>query len=176
MCTGFVIPLMEASYASFYTKAIMPSLIAQFASPDEEMKKIVLKVIKQVSSHLHNTFPVFYTLSVLCLFVVFSVWQRSVWNHNMCVMKYCQNSFVCERLGKSLLCFKCYFNFIISFLQLLFIGYTFFNFIPGNFWIRRMALDRRNYKQVVETTVELANKVGTAEIVSRIVEDLVCEG
>jgi len=28
-----------------------------------------------------------------------------------------------------------------------------------NFWVRRMALDRRNYRQLVETTVELASKV-----------------
>lgn len=28
-----------------------------------------------------------------------------------------------------------------------------------NFWVRRMALDRRNYKQLVETTEELAKKV-----------------
>lgn len=35
-----------------------------------------------------------------------------------------------------------------------------------------MALDRRNYRQVVETTVELANKAGVTEIVSRIVNDL----
>ncbi|KAK6151371.1 hypothetical protein DH2020_014006 [Rehmannia glutinosa] len=41
-----------------------------------------------------------------------------------------------------------------------------------NFWVRRMALDRRNYKQLVETTVEIANKVGVADIVGRIVEDL----
>ncbi|CAG8716219.1 10175_t:CDS:2, partial [Funneliformis caledonium] len=41
-----------------------------------------------------------------------------------------------------------------------------------NFWVRRMALDRRNYRQVVETTVELAQKVGVTEIVGRIVEDL----
>ncbi|KAL0339839.1 UNVERIFIED_CONTAM: Splicing factor 3B subunit [Sesamum radiatum] len=40
-----------------------------------------------------------------------------------------------------------------------------------NFWVRRMALDRRNYKQLVETTVEIANKVGV-DIVGRIVEDL----
>lgn len=39
-------------------------------------------------------------------------------------------------------------------------------------WVRRMALDRRNYRQLVETVVELANKVGAAEIISRIVEDL----
>ena len=41
-----------------------------------------------------------------------------------------------------------------------------------NFWVRRMALDRRNYKQVVETTVELANKVGASEVITRIVDDL----
>jgi splicing factor 3B subunit 1 len=29
-----------------------------------------------------------------------------------------------------------------------------------NFWVRRMALDRRNYRQLVETTTELALKVG----------------
>jgi len=28
-----------------------------------------------------------------------------------------------------------------------------------HFWVRRMALDRRNYKQLVETTVEVASKV-----------------
>jgi len=41
-----------------------------------------------------------------------------------------------------------------------------------HFWVRRMALDRRNYKQVVETTVEIANKVGCSEVVRRIVDDL----
>lgn len=70
-----------------------------------------------------------------------------------------------------------------------------------HFWQHRMALDRRNYRQVcemicglirknynhdqdafnfvfllalqlVDTTVELANKVGAAEIISRIVDDL----
>jgi hypothetical protein len=41
-----------------------------------------------------------------------------------------------------------------------------------SFWVRRMALDRRNYKQVVETTVELAQKAGVSEIVGRIVNDL----
>src|SRR5882757_11076608 len=41
-----------------------------------------------------------------------------------------------------------------------------------SFWVRRMALDRRNYRQVVDTTVELAQKSGVAEIVGRIVNDL----
>lgn len=40
------------------------------------------------------------------------------------------------------------------------------------FWIRRMALDRRNYRQVVETTVELALKVGVTDTVERIVGGL----
>ncbi|KAF5193644.1 splicing factor 3B subunit, partial [Thalictrum thalictroides] len=43
------------------------------------------------------------------------------------------------------------------------------------FWDRRMALDRRNYKQLVETTVEIANKVGAADVVGKIVEDLKSE-
>jgi len=41
-----------------------------------------------------------------------------------------------------------------------------------SFWNQRMALDRRNYKQLVETTEELATKVGAKEIVSRIVDGL----
>jgi splicing factor 3B subunit 1 len=41
-----------------------------------------------------------------------------------------------------------------------------------SFWVRRVALDRRNYHQVVETTVELAQKAGVSEIVGRIVNDL----
>ncbi|KDQ22321.1 hypothetical protein PLEOSDRAFT_171735 [Pleurotus ostreatus PC15] len=40
------------------------------------------------------------------------------------------------------------------------------------FWVRRMVLDRRNYKQVVETTVELAQKAGVSEIVGRVVNEL----
>jgi splicing factor 3B subunit 1 len=35
-----------------------------------------------------------------------------------------------------------------------------------------MALDRRNYRQAVDTTVELAQKAGVAEIVGRIVNEL----
>ena len=40
------------------------------------------------------------------------------------------------------------------------------------FRVRRMTLDRRNYRQVVEATVELAQKAGVSEIVGRIVNDL----
>ena len=35
-----------------------------------------------------------------------------------------------------------------------------------------MALDRRNYRQLVDTTVEIANRVGASEIINRLVDDL----
>ncbi|KAL5548011.1 hypothetical protein UlMin_003242 [Ulmus minor] len=107
---GFIIPLMDAIYASYYTKEVMVILIREFQSPDEEMKKIVLKVVKQCVS----------TEGVEA--------------------EYIRSDILPE----------------------------FFK----NFWVRRMALDRRNYKQLVDTTVEIANKVGVADIVGRIVEDL----
>ncbi|KAM5585277.1 hypothetical protein ABKV19_004591 [Rosa sericea] len=107
---GFVIPLMDEMYASYYTKEVMVILIREFKSPDEEMKKIVLKVVKQ------------------CV------------NTDGVEPEYIRHHILPE----------------------------FFR----NFWIRRMALDRRNYRQLVETTVELANKVGASDIIGRIVEDL----
>jgi splicing factor 3B subunit 1 len=107
---GYIIPLMDSNYANYYTREVMTILITQFQSPDEEMKKIVLKVVKQC------------------------VASDGV-----------DSSYVKEAILPE-----------------------FFR----HFWIRRMALDRRNYKQVVETTVEIAKKVGCAEVVSRIVDDL----
>lgn len=44
---GYVIPLMDASYANYYTREVMVIVIREFSSPDEEMKKIILKVVKQ---------------------------------------------------------------------------------------------------------------------------------
>lgn len=44
---GFIIPLMDGDYASYYTREVMPKLIEEFGSPDPEMTKIVLKVVKQ---------------------------------------------------------------------------------------------------------------------------------
>ena len=35
----------------------------------------------------------------------------------------------------------------------------------ANFWVRRNALDRKNYRQLIETTSEIALKVGGAEII-----------
>ncbi|CAE7315162.1 Sf3b1, partial [Symbiodinium microadriaticum] len=107
---GFIIPLMDTNYANYYTKEVMLILIREFQSPDEEMKKIVLKVVKQC------------------------VGTDGV-----------EASYVREAILPE-----------------------FFR----HFWVRRMALDRRNYRQVVETTVEIANKVGCSEVVSRIVDDL----
>ena len=41
---GYLIPLMDNVSANYYTKEVMLILIREFQSPDEEMKKIVLKV------------------------------------------------------------------------------------------------------------------------------------
>merc|ERR1719361_2740119 len=113
MAIGYIIPLMDAEYAGYYTREVMPELIAEFNSPDEEMKKIVLKVVKQCVGSDGVEPP--YVKTVI--------------------------------LGEF---FKAY-------------------------WNRRMALDRRNYKQLVQTTVEIAQKVGGSEIINNIVEDLLDE-
>jgi splicing factor 3B subunit 1 len=107
---GFIIPLFDQQAANLYTRTVMNSLTFHFKTPDEEMKKIVLKVIKQCVSTNG----------------VDSGYIRS------------------EILPK------------------------FFEF----FWVRRMALDRRNYKQLVETTTSIAEKVGVSEIISKIVGGL----
>lgn len=107
---GYIIPLMDAEYANYYTKEVVPILIREFQTPDEEMKKIVLKVVKQCAA-TEGVTPAYIREEIL----------------------------------------PEYFK---------------------HFWVRRMALDRRNYKQLVETTVELAQKVGSAEIVSKVVDDL----
>ena len=107
---GFIIPLMDADHAGEYTKFVIPVLIKEFQNNDDEMKKIVLKVVKQcVSSE---------GVSV----------------------QYVRKEIVPE----------------------------FFR----NFWIRRNAIDKKNYKQLIETTVEIAGKVGGAEITKKIVDEL----
>ena len=107
---GYVIPLMEESYASHYTRLVMPVLLREFQSPDEEMKRIVLRVVRQCVATA-GVEPGYIRTDILPEF------------------------------------FRC-------------------------FWIRRMALDRRNYRQVVETTEELANKVGCSDVLTRVVDDL----
>ena len=73
---GHIIPLMEDKFARFFTEELMLVLIREFQTPDEEMKKIVLKVrtvvfVRSRLSHLcgpafvagwHGT----YTLLVVC--------------------------------------------------------------------------------------------------------------
>ncbi|CAA7034833.1 unnamed protein product [Microthlaspi erraticum] len=103
---GFIIPLMDSIYASYYTKEVMVVLIREFQSPDEEMKKIVLKVVKQCVS----------TEGVEADYIRVHILP------------------------------------------------DFFK----HFWVKRMALEKRNYKQLVETTVEIANKVGVADIVGKL--------
>ncbi|KAJ1642666.1 Splicing factor 3B subunit 1, partial [Dispira simplex] len=107
---GYIIPLMDAEYANYYTKEVMLIVVREFQSPDEEMKKIVLKVVKQCAA-TEGVEPAYIKTEILTEFF-------------------------------------------------------------RNFWVRRMALDRRNYRLVVETTAELSNRVGVSEIVGRIVEDL----
>ncbi|KAF2772019.1 U2 snRNP component prp10 [Teratosphaeria nubilosa] len=107
---GFIIPLMDEEYSNYYTSQIMEIILREFQSPDEEMKKVVLKVVSQCAGVSGVT------------------------------AQYLRDNVLNE----------------------------FFK----SFWVRRMALDRRNYKQVVETTCDLGNKVGVGEIVERIVGNL----
>lgn len=104
---GHIIVLMNPEQADFYIRELMPVLTREFTSPDDEMKKIILKVIKQCS----------------------------------------------ERPGVSA-------SFVRSEVLPDFFKY---------FWVRRMALDRRTSRQLRETTIELAGRVGVAEIVGRLV-------
>ncbi|KAI9679892.1 MAG: U2 snRNP component prp10 [Caeruleum heppii] len=107
---GYIIPLMDEEYANYYTSQIMEILLREFSSPDEEMKKVVLKVVSQCAG----------TDGVTASYL----------------KEHVLNDF-----------FK-------------------------SFWVRRMALDKRNYRQVVETTVDLGQKVGVGEIVERVVNNL----
>jgi splicing factor 3B subunit 1 len=107
---GYIIPLMDPEYAGYYVRECMPILIREFGTSDEEMRRIVLQVIKQCAG-TEGVTPNYIREEVLPEF------------------------------------FKA-------------------------FWVRRMALDRRNYRHVVDTTVELAQKAGVSEIVSRICNDL----
>ena len=107
---GYIIPLMDEEYANYYTSQIMEILLREFSSPDEEMKKVVLKVVSQCAG---------------------------------------TNGVTAGYLKEHVLT-------------------DFFK----SFWVRRMALDKRNYRQVVETTVDMGQKVGVSEIVERIVGNL----
>ncbi|KAK2855708.1 U2 snRNP component prp10, partial [Arthroderma sp. PD_2] len=107
---GYIIPLMDEEGANYFTSQIMEIVLREFSSPDEEMKKVVLKVVSQCAG----------TDGVTAVYLKEHVLQ------------------------------------------------DFFK----SFWVRRMALDKRNYRQVVETTVDLGQKVGAGEILERIVNNL----
>ena len=107
---GFIIPLMDEEYANYYTSQIMEILLREFSSPDEEMKKVVLKVVSQCAG---------------------------------------TDGVTAGYLKE---------NVLLDFFK--------------SFWARRMALDKRNYKAVVDTTVDLGQKVGVSEIVDRVVNNL----
>jgi len=109
-CIGFIIPLMDPEYASYYTKEIMFILLREFSSPDEEMKKVVLRVVQQCAS-TDGVEPQYLRKEVIPHF------------------------------------FK-------------------------NFWVRRMSLDRRSYRLVVETSVVLSEKVGVSDVVERLLNIL----
>ncbi|KAL5007763.1 hypothetical protein ScPMuIL_016569 [Solemya velum] len=47
---GCLISLMDAEYANYYTREVMLILAREFQSPDEQMKRIALKVLKQCCS------------------------------------------------------------------------------------------------------------------------------
>lgn len=47
---------MDAEYANYYTREVMLILIREFQSPDEEMKKIVLKV-RAKENEISASFP-----------------------------------------------------------------------------------------------------------------------
>ena len=107
---GCIIPLMDATYAEYYTKEVMLVLVREFQTPDEEMKKIVLKVVKQCVE-TEGVQPDYVRREILPEFF-------------------------------------------------------------RSFWVRRMALDRRNYRALVETTVALANKVNVPANTPLILEAL----
>lgn len=102
-CIGNIIPLMDPEYASYYSNEVFQILLREFSSPDDEMKRTILKVIQQCSA----------TDGIKISFLRHEV--------------------------------------LPSFLKY--------------FWNRRSALDSRLNKMIVETTVELSNRIGYEIIV-----------
>ncbi|GAB66244.1 splicing factor putative [Plasmodium cynomolgi strain B] len=107
---GLIIPLMDPYHASYYTREVMVILINEFNSPDEEMKKVVLKCVKQ------------------------------------CIQT--------EGIEKD------------------YINQEVVNPFFDKFWVLRTSHDKRNLHLIVETTVEISNKIGGAAVIGRIVDDL----
>lgn len=47
---GQLVPLMDEAYASHYARELLAGLARHFATPDDEMKRIILKVLKQCAT------------------------------------------------------------------------------------------------------------------------------
>jgi len=107
---GYLVPLMDSEHAAYYTREVVPVLRREFASPDDEMKRIVLKVVRQVVA-TDGVDPAYVRSEVLPEFF-------------------------------------------------------------ARFWTRRTALDRRNHRALVETTVALAERAGCGEVLSRLADSL----
>jgi len=45
---GNIIPLMDEIHSEQYNKLILTIVIKEFSTPDDEMKKIILKVLNEV--------------------------------------------------------------------------------------------------------------------------------
>ena len=104
---GNIIILMDDEVATRSAKIILPILKKDFVSPDENIRRVILHVLKQCL--LVNGIDYTYVKEEIC------------------------NEFF------------------------------------ANFWNRRMALDRKNYKGVIDVTVELAKKISCSEVLNIIV-------
>ena len=104
---GNIIVLMDDEVATRSAKIILPILKKDFISPDENIRRVILTVLKQ------------------CL-----------------MANGIDYSYVKEEISAD-----------------------FFS----NFWNRRMALDRKNYKGVIDVTVEIAKKISCSEVLNIIV-------
>lgn len=65
---GYLIPLMDAEYANYYTREVMLILIREFQSPDEEMKKIVLKALEFFFFFLFIILCELLLINLMCIF------------------------------------------------------------------------------------------------------------
>ncbi|KAJ7576999.1 armadillo-type protein [Mycena floridula] len=107
---GFIIPLMDPEDAASFTNIAMKTLIEQFSTSDEELKRIVLKVLQQCAN----------TEGVTGVYI---------------------ESDILPQFFKA-------------------------------FWVRRMALDKRNHHSVIATTIALARKVDSSFILEQLVDGL----
>ncbi|CAI7790252.1 unnamed protein product [Closterium sp. NIES-54] len=122
----------------------MVVLIREFQSPDEEMKKIVLKVVKQCVG-TNGVEPDYICTEIL------PEYFKQFWVHRMALDRRNYKQLVETTVE---IANKHSTDGVEP-------DYTRTEILPEyfkHFWVRRMVLDKRNYKQLVETTVEIANK------------------